>query len=213
VKEHNRTVSINIVTDSGLCAMACIDPRHTTIMIHWYMHHEVKGMINTSFTYEINRHHYRKATNVCADFPNVCEILDDKIIKIRNGEAVTLPTINTIHPAKQQPTSTNTMQTLQPNPAEVARKATSTRDNIRVTCDILRHLFKGDNDAPRLFAEQFADVLTEHGWNDPRTAEHHDKGYSELQIKLDEAKTEIEELESKITELEAEIEDLTDNRE
>jgi len=194
VKEHNRTVSINIVTDSGLCAMACIDPRHTYTVVHWFMHHETKGMINTSFTYEINRHHYRKATSVCADFSNVCAILDDKITKIRNGEAVILPTINTIHPDKQQPTNTNTMQTTQPNPAETAHKATTTRDNIIATTDILRHLFKRDNDAPRLFADAFADVLTEHGWNDPLTAAHYDEEFSNLQIAHDELKEQLAEL-------------------
>jgi parvulin-like peptidyl-prolyl isomerase len=80
------------------------------------------------------------------------------------------------------------------NPAETAHKATTTRDNIIATTDILRHLFKRDNDAPRLFAEQFADVLTEHGWNDPLTAAHYDEEFSNLQIAHDEMKEQLAEL-------------------
>jgi len=192
VKEHNRSVSINIATDSGLCAMACISGKFLP-EFHWFMHHEAKGTINPSFTYSINMSHHRKATKVCAGFMNVCEHLETCITKIRSGEAVIMPPTPTLTPQTTNTNPTN-MQTLQSNPTANARKATTTRDDITYLTTRLRHLFKSDNDAPRLFAEQFGDVLTEHGWNDPLTAAHYDEEFSNLQIAHDELKEQLAEL-------------------
>jgi hypothetical protein len=214
IREENRSVTARISSDSGLCATFVISPRYPDTVIHWHMHHEAKGTISNRIAWgftRFNPDHHRKATKICLNFLNICEHLEAAIHSIRNGTAVILPAIEPIHPDKQQPTNT-TMQTLQPSPAEVARKATSTRDQITTIAATLRTLFQADNDAPRLFAEQFADVLTQHGWSDPHTSDDDIDEIRELteerdsiQEDLNKAETRIEALEARIEELEAEL--------
>jgi hypothetical protein len=214
IREENRSVTARISSDSGLCATFCISPRYLDTVIHWFMHREVKGTIRRTHHFDtINESHRHKATKVCADFLKLCEHLEAVIASIRTGQAVILPTINTIHPAKQQPTNTTNMQTLQPNPANTAKRYTGIREAITDAAAILRNLFQADNDAPRLFAEQFADVLTDYDWSDPETT-HEDieeiqrltEERDDLRKQLDEAETHIENLEARIEELEAELE-------
>ena len=208
IKEENRTITAHIATFSGLCATFCISPKYRDTLIHWFMGPDTVGTINPSFTYDINMSHRRKATSACADFFNVCAILDDKITKIRSGDAVIMPPAPTLTPTTRPNTNpTNTMQATS-NPANVAHKATTTRDNITAASDILRHLFKSDNDAPRLFAEQLGDVLTEHGWRDPKTANAEDEQFSDIETERDNLKLEVRNLEDDIEELKAEINDL-----
>jgi hypothetical protein len=213
VKEENRTVSINIVTDSGLCAMACISPNYPDTAVHWFMHHESKGTIRRTHHFDtINESHHRKATKFCLSFLKLCEHLEAVIASIRTGQAVIPPIINTIHPAKQQQPTNTTMQTLQPNPANTAKRYTGIREATTDATATLRNLFQADNDAPRLFAEHFADVLTDYDWSDPETT-HEDieeiqrltEERDSIRKDLNKAETRIEALEARIEELEEEL--------